>query len=97
MTDHNDYEIDDMLPRMDELIQQGCLVFLKWTCPSCGERVTSNQANAYQTDGYQHEEKADGSLCGGLYMGTRFNYIMMSSMSPAGDEAMEKLKKVIEG
>ncbi len=93
----NDYEIDDMLPRMNELIQDGCLVFLKWTCPSCGERVTSNQPNTYQTKGYQHEEKADGSLCGGLYMGTRFNYVMIASTGTAqGERGMELLREALE-
>jgi len=95
--DYNDYEIADMLPRIDELIQQGCLVFLKWTCPWCEERVTASEPNVYRTEGYLHEDKADGEWCGSTYYGTRFNYVMVFSMSPAGDEAMEQLKKAMEG
>jgi len=98
MVDYNDYEIGDMLPRMNELIQDGCLIYLKWTCPACGERVTSTEANSYQTGGYLHDEKMNDEPCGATYYGTKFNYVMISSTgTERGDEVVKALKKAMEG
>ena len=76
MATYNDFEIEEMLPKIDELIRSGVLVYLKWTCPKCGERVTANEPNTYRTQGYQHEERLDGIICGEWYYGTKFNYLV---------------------
>lgn len=59
----------------------GNVVFLKWTCPACGERVTSSEPLKLVDHpefpdgskkvvafppGYTHTEKDDGSPCGHL-------------------------------
>ncbi len=80
-----DLEIVELMPMIDNLIEQGAVVFLKWSCPSCGERVTANEPNSYHRGGYRHEEKKDGSPCGFLYLGTRFGLLAVHSV---GSEAV---------
>lgn len=69
-----DYPVEQVLKSMDRVIRLGGLAFIKWTCPKCGERVMSDTPNVYNTAGYMHVEKADGSQCGGLYTGEMFNF-----------------------
>lgn len=74
-------------------IMSGSIIFLKWTCPKCGERVTSSQplqlidhpefpgqrkVVAFPP-GYTHDEKDDGSPCGELVSihTYRFNYAII--------------------
>jgi hypothetical protein len=49
----------------------GTRVFIKWTCPACGERVTADDPMRLHPTGqlvwrpvYQHTERDDGSPCG---------------------------------
>ena len=72
-----DREISELIPEIERLMDQGATVFLKWTCPGCGERVIANDADRFCTQGYRHEEKADGSPCGGFYTGTLFGYLVI--------------------
>lgn len=55
-------------------LKSGNVVLMKWTCPGCGERVTSTdpitlvmhegrQVAAFPP-GFVHSEKEDGSPCG---------------------------------
>jgi hypothetical protein len=43
----------------------GSAFYQKWTCSKCGERVTGNIPNKLFWEGH-HEERADGSPCGGI-------------------------------
>lgn len=81
MTQYKDYPITEMWPRLAELAEQGHTWWLKWTCPGCGERVTATTPNAYSKGGYQHTEKDDGSPCGVVYTGDKFNYLLIKRMS----------------
>lgn len=52
-------------------VANGTQVYIKWTCPSCGERVTSDDPmQLAQTGqliwrpGYQHTTRDDGTPCG---------------------------------
>lgn len=75
----NDIDIQEVLRQIDEIIDQHpyALVFLKWTCPGCGERVMANEPNSYAGGGYVHEQKADGALCGSSYSGTRYGFTLI--------------------
>lgn len=77
-----DLPIAELLPVMDRLLGQGADCYLKWDCPRCGERVTANDPNTFHTRGYAHEEKRDGSPCGGVYDGTRFGFIAVWAPRP---------------
>ena len=68
--EHNALPTSELLPMMDKLIEQGFNVFVKWTCPNCGERVTSLDANTFHTAGYMHDE------CGHLYTGDEFGIML---------------------
>lgn len=39
----------------DKLVHKGATVYQKWTCDSCGERVTANNPNSFTTLGL-HED-----------------------------------------
>jgi len=80
MTD--DRPIAEMLPEIERHVELGRTVYLKWTCPACGERAIANDPNRYCTQGYLHEEKKDGSPCGFLYRGDLFGYLVLGPMIP---------------
>jgi len=44
-------------------------VFLKWTCPKCGDRCMSDVPNEYAQTGYIHTERENGQPCGHHYQG----------------------------
>lgn len=69
MTEHSDMEKEKLLPIMNAWLSKGYDVYVKWTCPQCGERAAANEPNTFNDGGYIHEEKLDGSPCGVLYHG----------------------------
>jgi hypothetical protein len=77
-----DYPVDEVCAEMDRLIKQGCIVFVKYTCDKCGERVTSNVPNSFAREGYIHEEKGDGTPCGHLTVPIGINQLTISSTDP---------------
>ncbi len=81
MPEPNDIHKDELLPMMETLIGQGFIVFVKWTCPQCGERVTSMEPNAFHTGGYRHDD------CGFLYTGDMFGIMMMTGFQHETDTA----------
>jgi hypothetical protein len=81
----DDFEsVEALMAGMNDLIRQGYAVFPKWTCPKCGERVTSGEPNVFHSQGYYH----DAPGCGALYTGTRYG-LMAIAMSDK--EALAKL------
>lgn len=65
-----DLTIDEAAREIIPLMNMGMTVFLKWTCPSCGERVVLDKALFYDQDGalvvpmaLLHTEKDDGTPC----------------------------------
>jgi len=57
---------------MQRWLSFGLDAYLRWTCPKGGERVLADQPNVYHASGYRHAERADGTACGGIYLGTLF-------------------------
>lgn len=51
-------------------------LYVKWTCPKCGQRCTSPDANTFHTQGYLHDELS----CGHLYTGDQFGLLLVASM-----------------
>lgn len=74
-----DYAIDVIIKAMDEMIEKGFDVYVKWTCDKCGERCTSNIPNVYNTGGYIHEEREDGTVCGYLTYPIGINYFIVTA------------------
>ena len=74
-----DIDISEIQRKTDALLAANptVKVYLKWTCPTCGERVTATEPNSYCLRGYYHEEKDDGSSCGALYTGTKFGMLLL--------------------
>lgn len=50
----NDYPLQECADAAEKLIDKGWLVFQKWTCDKCGDRVTANTPNTFTTLGH-HE------------------------------------------
>jgi hypothetical protein len=73
----SDKPITDMMDEINKWIEKGAEVYMKWTCPGCGERVASETANVHHTRGYRHGEKANGEFCGELYTGALFGYMLV--------------------
>lgn len=78
--------IDDMLPEINQLIQAGAQVYLKWTCPGCGERVMANEPNCFYEMGFRHTDPN----CGHVYMGRRFGYLVVAVLG-VGQKGNEEL------
>lgn len=75
-----DRPIREMRSEIEAHVEQGAFVFLKWTCPQCGERCIDDVPNRFCTQGYRHEEKADGSPCGGFCTGYLFGYLLVEEV-----------------
>jgi hypothetical protein len=67
MTAYKNYPLAECARGVDQILRNcpGSVFFQKWTCVRCGERVTGNTPNMLSEFGH-HEERADGSACGGV-------------------------------
>jgi hypothetical protein len=50
-----DFPLDECVAAAKEYVAEGALVFQKWTCDHCGERVTANAPNTFTEMGH-HED-----------------------------------------
>ena len=66
-------------PEVRTLVDAGrpWVFLLKWTCPKCKERCTSNLPNTIETDGYEHTFRENGEYCGEVYRGGRIGLTAM--------------------
>ena len=44
-----DFSLTELAESAEEVIQQGGVVYFKWTCRGCGERVMSSTPNTFHT------------------------------------------------
>ncbi len=74
-----DRPIAELLPEIEAMLDEDpdILVFLKWSCPLCGERVMDDVPNRYCARGYKHTHREDGSACGAVYYGHEFGYAIV--------------------
>lgn len=82
-----DVEVAELLPRIERVLTQfpTAQIYLKWTCPGCGDRVTAEEPNAFHTGGYDHVERENGTPCGSRYTGTQFGMLLVASGLNAAD------------
>lgn len=85
--DNDSATVAELLDGMNQLMAAGYTVFVKWTCPKCGVRVTSGDPNVYHSAGYYH----DSPGCGALYTGTHFG---IAAVLATDKEALAKLLAV---
>lgn len=71
----NDLDVDELQVRMTVYLRAGYNCYVKWTCPTCGERVVADESNTINLGGYRHTERLDGSPCGATYQGSRFGFV----------------------
>ena len=73
-----------LLRDMDEFIGEGWDVYVKWTCPRCGERVMCETPNTFYAGGFRHAVRADGEPCGFVYHGEGgYGYALFGTRSSA--------------
>lgn len=89
MNQHNDVPMGRLIEIMNAYIAKGYDVYVKWTCPKCGDRCISNEKNCFQTQGYRHEEKVDGSPCGEIYWGPLYGVLASWSRKYEGEPVPE--------
>lgn len=85
MTEWKDKPINELLPEMDRLVARGAIVWLKYTCPKCGDRIVVDEQNTWHPEGYDHTMRADGSTCGGRYIGHLFGLRVALPLEPPVD------------
>lgn len=75
----NDVHKDILIKQMNEVLRTkpNARCFVKWTCTRCGDRVTSNVPNVFNTGGYLHEERESGDVCGGVYTGNYYGLAIL--------------------
>lgn len=76
-----DLDLDATATAMQGLMDKGHTVFVKWTCPGCGDRCIADEPNTIHTDGYHHGERADGTVCGTWYRELRFGLFAQLQVS----------------
>lgn len=80
MTDFHDAPLEQLAESANKIIADGGLVFQKWTCESCGERVTSTTPNVFCL-----------SMAHDVTQTPTGNYAVVASMSKGGDEVLRQL------
>ena len=85
----------ELVAAMERAMKQGWTVWVKWTCPACGERCLADDANVFAAGGYRHTEKQDGTPCGGLYFGPTYGYAA-AILPNATAEAMDQARRILE-
>lgn len=53
----------DIVALAEDWASKGAVVYQKWTCGLCGERITADAPNTFTTEGL-HTEREDGQHCG---------------------------------
>lgn len=87
-----DKPLEEIIKMVESIAEKGGSAFIKWTCPKCGERVICAEANTTYEKGYQHEERGDGTPCGGLYTGNKFGLLAISQTElKEGDKAWNEM------
>lgn len=69
---HNDLSAEELVERFEAILDANptARLYVKWTCPNCGERAMSSDANVFHAGGYLHED------CGFMYHGDRYGFLM---------------------
>lgn len=94
MTEHQagpregDLPYPAIVDAMNAWIAKGYHVFIKWTCPLCGDRPMANEPDEFHTGGYVHEERHDGTPCGHLYTGGLYG-LMAFKTDPTSEDLAE--------
>jgi hypothetical protein len=83
---YNDVPLDELAGSAEEVIKNGGLIFFKWTCLGCGERVTATTPNKFSK--YSKHDN-----CGHIThtAKTGGNYLVMKSSTPEGNDAISRL------
>lgn len=65
----------ELIEQVNEILNKrpNANIYVKWTCPNCGDRVTCDTPNTFYTGGFLHDE------CGHLYTGDAFGYMLIAS------------------
>jgi hypothetical protein len=80
--DFKDLPKAELLVRMQELINAGWTVFVKFTCLHCGSRQTSDTPNKLHLGGYTCEE------CGKVSYPIRYGLLIMTRGEGSEDESL---------
>lgn len=82
---YKDYQFLEVTHVAEKLVDQGCLVFQKWSCDHCGSRQTMPEPNCFYMKGICEECKKETDI---LKRGC--NYAVIAS----GEAAFEYLKSI---
>lgn len=93
--EYNDYPLAEVCKTAEKLAKAGALVYQKWTCERCGERVTANNPNIFTELGH-HEEKGDGKPCGCVtnIKVKGCNYVVHYTSDPP--QTLEEIMKILD-
>lgn len=78
MQTDRDLPLGQIAKMMENILEDNphALCYVKWTCPACGERVTSTEANTIRTGGMIHDELS----CGYHYTGDLYGLFVEFSL-----------------
>ena len=79
----NDLHVTDLIKQMEALLRENPHVqlFVKWTCPNCGQRAMSAEPNVFHAQGYVHED------CGFLYAGDYYGFMAAFTIGKEEEDA----------
>jgi hypothetical protein len=85
-TKYNDQPLLALAESANLVIESGGVVFFKWTCAGCGDRVTATTPNTF-THFSKHEDC--GHVTDTLKSGG--NYVAIKPLTPNGDVSLSDL------
>lgn len=60
----------EIIEMANNVIAQGGDVWVKWTCPGCGDRCIADDKNTFHRGGYKHDK------CGTWYRGDLYGMMV---------------------
>ena len=79
----SDFEsVQELIAAADRLIARGFQIWIKWTCPRCGDRCCADEPNTFCAHGYRHSTRENGEPCGHHYNGQRYGLMAATAIKP---------------
>lgn len=91
MSLYEDGDFEAVAKEAEALVLAGNLVFQKWTCAFCGERVSGSIPNVFNTRGI-HEDCAVNTVGETDIKTQGCNYMLIQARSPKGQQILRNLE-----
>ena len=88
--DPNDHPLDEVAAAAEREMAQGKLVYQKWSCELCGERIAMSEPNKFWTKGKHDDCPIEP---GHITILKGCNYMVVSAGTPEGEAVIKTMRQ----